>query len=117
MKDVIHITEPTGARFELALDQLEGGAGFEYQGVWIHKEDGVLRCEAICPYSPESLTETAARALIEHARSLCDGLRVSSTRFNALTHDLKTRFCVIDDYGSGTAVIVELVGDELVWSH
>ena len=63
-----------------------------------------------------SLTETAASALIEHARSQFDTLRVSSSRFNALTHDLKMRFCVIEDYVMGTAVIVELVGNELVWS-
>lgn len=115
MKDVIHINEPIGARFDLALDQLENGLGFVYQGVWIRKEHGVLSCEAVST-SAESLTETAASAVIEHARSLFDRLRVSSSRFNSLTHGLKTRFCVIEDYGMGTAVIVELVGNKLVWS-
>jgi hypothetical protein len=116
MKDVIHIDEPMGARFDLALDQIENGLGFEYQGVWIRKEHGVLNCEAVSSTSAESLTETAASALIEHAQSLFDRLQVSSSRFNSLTHDLKMRFCVIEDYGTGTAVIVELVGNELVWS-
>jgi len=116
MKDVIHIDEPIGARFDLALDQLENGLGFEYQYVWIRKEHGVLSCEALSPTSAESLTETAARELIDHARSLFDELRVSSSRFNSLTHDLKIRICVIEDYGTGTAVIVALIGNELVWS-
>ncbi len=114
MKDVIHINEPPlGVRFDLALDQLENGLGFVYQDVWIRKEYGVLRCEAVSPTSAESLTEAAATALIEHARSQFDRLRVSSSRFNSLTHDMKARFCVIEGYGM---VIVELVGDELVWS-
>ncbi len=116
MKNVIHINEPLGVRFDLALDQLENGLGFEYQNVWIRKEHGVLSCEAVSPTSAESLTETAASALIEHARSLVDRLRLSSSRFNSLTHDLKMRLCVIEDYGTGTGVIVELVGNELVWS-
>ena len=116
MKDVIQINELIGVRFDLALDQLENGLGFEYQDVWMRKEHGVLSCEAVSPTSAESLTETAASALIEHARSQFDKLRVFSSRFNSLTHDLKIRFCVIEDYGMGTAVIVELVGNELVWS-
>ena len=116
MKDVIHINEPLGERFDLALDQLENGLGFEYQNVWIRKVHGVLSFEVVSPTSAESLTELQANALIEHARSLLDTLRVSSSRFNSLTHDLKMRFCVIEDYGTGTAVIVELVGSELVWS-
>jgi hypothetical protein len=116
MKNVIHINDLLGVRFDPALDQLENGFGFKYQDVWIRKEHGVLSCEAVSPTSAGSLTETEASALIDHARSLVDRLRVSSSRFNSLTHDLKLRFCVIEDYGTGTAVIVELRGNELVWS-
>ena len=116
VKDVIHIDEPFSVRFDLALDQLENGPGFEYQNVWIHKENGVLSCEVVSPTSARSLTEAAASALIEHARSLFDTLRASSNRFDSLTQNLKVRFCVIEDYGTGTALVVELVASELVWS-
>src|ERR1700745_3482067 len=86
MKDVIHINEPVGARFDLALDQLVERGGFEYQDVWFRKEDAVLNCAAVSPTSAESLTEAAASVLIEHARSLFNRRRVSSSRFNSLTH-------------------------------
>ena len=115
MKNIVHIDEPIGARFDLALDQLESGLGFEFQGVWFRKEHVNLSCEAVTPVSAESLTEAAARSLIELARSSFAKLQVTSTRFNALTHDLSVRFRVIEDYGNGTAVIAELVRNELVW--
>ena len=117
MKDLIRVNEAVGTRFELALDQLESGLGFEFQGVWFRKEAGRLSCEAVSPVSSVSLTETAAIQLIEHAQSLCDDLQVVSGRFNSLTRDLTKRFCVIEDYGTGTAIIAELVGNKLVWSQ
>jgi len=115
MKDLIHITKPTGPRFEIALDQLECGLGFEFQGVWFRRDHDQLKCEAVSPVSRESLTELAAMALIGHARSLFDELRVTSNRFRSATDALTVEFSVIEDYGMGTATVAELVGTKLVW--
>lgn len=117
MENLIRVDEAVGDRFELALDQLESGSGFEFQGVRFRKKAGILNCEAVSPVSSVSLTETAAIQLIEHAQSSCDNLQVVSSRFNSLTQDLTKRFYVIEDYGMGTAIIAELVGNKLVWSR
>jgi hypothetical protein len=117
MKDLIRVDEAVGPRFELALDQLESRSGFEFHGVWFRIDAGRLSCEAVSPVSSPSLTETAAIELIEHARSLCDNLQAVSDRFNSLTRDLPRRFCVIEDYGTGTALIAELFENKLVWSR
>jgi hypothetical protein len=115
MKNIIHISEPVGARFDIALDQLECGLGFDFRGVWFRKDYDQLQCEAVSPVSRESLTEHAAIAMIVHARSLFDELRATSSRFTSITNALAVRFSVIEDYGTGTTTVVELVGDELVW--
>ena len=116
MKNIIYIDDSSGPRFDLALDQLEAGLGFVFQGVWIRKEHNALSCETISPKSAESLTEAGASALIEHARAVFERLQTTSARFKSLTEGQPVKFCVIEDYGNGTAVIAELVKDELVWS-
>ena len=113
MKDIIHIDDLSGPRFELALDQLEVGLGFVFQGVWIHTEHGVLSCEAL---NGTSLTGAAAIALIEHAKAVFKRLQTSSTRFKSFTERQTVKFRVSVDYGMGTAIIAELVENKLVWT-
>ena len=113
MKDIIHIDDLSGPRFELALDQLEIGLGFEFQDVWIRTEHDALSCEAVSPTSP---TEAGAVALIEHAKVVFKRLQTSSARFKSFTEKQTVKFRVIVDYGMGTVVIAELVENALVWS-
>jgi hypothetical protein len=113
MKDIIHLDDLSGPRFELALDQLEVGLGFEFQDVWIHTEHGVLSCEAV---NGTSLTEADAISLIEQAKAIFKRLQTSSARFKSFTERQTVKFCVIVDYGMGTAVIAELVENKLVWT-
>lgn len=100
----------------VSIDQFEVRLGFEFQGMWVRKDHDDISCEAVSQTSRESRTEAGAIALIEHATAVFKRLQTSSAHFKSFTEGQTVRFCVIEDYGNGTAVIAKLVENKLVWS-
>jgi hypothetical protein len=99
---------------DVAIDQLGAGLGFVFEAVWFRRDGGVLRCEAMNPLGAR-LREAQALELIHAARDTLERLVSASTAFGAAVAHLTPEFAVIDDYGTGSVVLAEVVDDKLEW--
>ena len=112
MKDVLWISDLSGPRFELALEQLAGGPGFVFNDVWFRLEDGsaTLCCEAV------SHGRTFAGRDIARAKNSLRHVRESSPEFVELVAGKVVRFSAIDFAGhAGTVELCREVGGEIKW--
>jgi hypothetical protein len=110
------LQDPDSPRMEVALDLLSEGAGFYYRGVWFHREDARLRCDAAVAYGGGiGLSEAKALRAVDQARETLAELKSRSQEFAAAVASLSPQFAVIDDYEIGWVPIVELVDGKLEW--
>lgn len=113
------VSEPTGARWEAALDLLEAGeASIGLRELTLNcdpatdRADRRLHIEFPCPFEPlsgrgparDQLAQPAERSLRE-ARELIESVREASPRFAALLASASVLYEYVHDYGMGTLLV------------
>jgi len=111
----LHIDEPRGSRFELALEQFEKGEFFVFRGVGLGLKETELEIRAPIQWSPEYVDRDRAEAVIAEARSMIQGLKEASDKFKSMVAGLPVRIVVLYDYGMGALEIAESINGEFIW--
>jgi hypothetical protein len=116
MKNAFVVDEPTGARWELALDLLRRGKGFSIGPVAFRRADStVVEAAVTSTWQFERVTAARARADLEQARQWTEDLLASDDGFSDAIAGSTVDYVLIDDYGNGAVAICRLVGDDVRW--
>jgi hypothetical protein len=117
MKDDLHVNEITGPRFELALQRLQEGYPFIFDGVAFRlTDDGCLACDIQSSWQIDSLTDQRALDDFERGKSVLMHIVKNATDFAAIVDDKPVVYTIIDDYGMGCDQLCQLDGDALQWA-
>jgi hypothetical protein len=113
----MEILEPHGRRFEVALELLQKGTSFTFDGVRFSlAPDGLLVVAIQSSYWPIR-SEQAALNDLRRARSVADYLAMENPTFDALyrKHHL---FILINYYGRGGEMeVARLLDEKVVWAN
>ncbi len=111
----LRIDEPEGARFELALEQFEGGEFFVFRGTGFGLRKKELEIRAPIEWAPENVDRNKAEQVISRGSDLLNILNSASNTFNNLVAKLPVRIVVLYDYGMGSVEIAESLNGEFSW--
>lgn len=114
-RDQLHVDEPSGERFSLALDLLASGETVVYRGLALAIRSDVLQIDVPSTWRSEHVTQEHARRDLDRAAEVIDALAESSSRFRSLTGRLPRRLLLIEDYGNGAIALAELKGNAIHW--
>lgn len=114
-RNLLHVDQPAGERFKLALEQLGAGQSVVYRGVVLSIAGGELHVEVPSEWSARNVDESRARAMLASAARVVEGLVTASGAFSALVDGSSRRFTLVEDYGNGAVAICELVWEEFRW--
>lgn len=116
----MEILEPRGRRFEVALELLEEGASFTFDGVRFSlSPDGLLVVAIQSSYRPiNDRGHQTALSDLRRARSVADYLAGENPLFNAIYRKHQRLFILLNYYGhGGETEVARLVNDEVVWAN
>ncbi len=117
MRGVFVVDEPTGERWELALDLLRRGEPFSLGQVTIRRINLEVIEVAVASewWPPEALTEGLAREPLARAREGVEELLATDLNFKAAVGGSTIDYILIADLDISTHRLCRLVGDDLVW--
>src|SRR4051812_23959851 len=102
---MMQINEPSGPRFDLALERLDQGFSFglgKLNFSLSSKESGVpLEIGVRTQWSLENVTEETAREEFATAISPIDQLRQENSKFASLLQEHPITLLLVNDYGTG----------------
>jgi hypothetical protein len=115
LRRIISVDTLTGPRFATALELLNEGGGFRFDGVIFRFEPaGVLRCIVESSWSRESVSRATAEEDIAFAEAVLRKVRSASPEFAASTADKTYRFELIYDDGGSSFLLAWREGDQLM---
>jgi hypothetical protein len=116
MRGVFALDEPTGPRWELALEVLGRGDAVALGHITLRRT-GARSVEAAVAsaWLPENLTEDRALAELSEARTRIERLRASDNRFSNFLGDSTLAFVLVDDYDTGSIVLCQETTTGLEW--
>ena len=114
----MEILEPHGRRFEVALELLQEGRSFSFDGVRFSlAPDGPLII-AIQSSDWPTRDEQTALTDLRRAKSVADHLAGDNPLFDAIYRKHKHRFILVNYYGHGGEMeVARLVDDEILWAN
>ena len=114
---MLRITEPSGPRFDLALERLRNGHAFCFEDLtfWL-APDAHLEISINSSWMLDSVTEQRAVADLGRAKSVYRNLCAHNASFAALAQNMPTRFILAYDYGSGSVELARLVDGIVIWA-
>jgi hypothetical protein len=114
-RDQLNVSEPTGQRWELALERLREGHGVVFRQVALSVGPEGLRASVGTRW--DDLAGTRERALDEIGRAerVVAALIEESNDFAALVASRPTIYALLYDYGTGAVLIAELRDGQLQW--
>jgi hypothetical protein len=115
MSRPLRIEEPSGPRFELALDQLEAGQSFVFLKTGLRLVDGALQVLVPTQWEPHSITKARALEELQRAQRNIARLSSSSSRFSAIVAGFPHLFILVYDYGMGGLWMCQIRGGEFEW--
>jgi len=115
MSGALRIEEPSGPRFDLALDLLQAGQSFVFIDCGLRVEDGVLNVLVPTQWEPHSITEPRAVEELRRAERNIASLAAASPRFAAIVANLRKAFILVYDYGMGGLWLCRLLEDTFEW--
>ena len=104
MKSDFIIDKPQGKRWDFALDILQEGKVFIYQGIAfvLDTKHKVLRCDvAVDVHDPRTITEQRAQTEFEAAKGIVDELIKDSNKFQKIVSGCKIKYSIVCDYDTG----------------
>jgi hypothetical protein len=114
MKDDLYITELHGRRFEVALELLQEGRPFIYEGITFHLT-GSDELECGVQFTGP-LDDEGARRDLNRARNILKQMMDTTPEFAEIIDNRKIQFCLIDDYAIGRVTLCRFDGDDIMWS-
>src|SRR5262245_56437071 len=111
----LHIQEPEGERFELALDQFEAGDFFVFRGIGLCLRPEFVEVRVPSSCEIENTTEVRARGDLELAERSIEYLEEASPRARRLVGSRSKRFVLLYDYGTGGIEICDYAAGALTW--
>jgi len=115
MSRALRIEEPSGPRFDLALDLLEAGQSFVFIDSGLRVEEGVLQVVVPTQWEPHSITHARALEELRRAERNIASLAAASPRFDAIVANLRRVFILVYDYGTGGLWLCRLLEDTFEW--
>jgi hypothetical protein len=114
MKGVFALDEPSGPRWELALDLLRRGEPFSLGVVTFRRiSDDVVEAAVASTWQPQNVTEARARDDLETARRRTEALLARDASFRAVVGPSRIEYVLVDDYETGSVAICRLAGGEI----
>lgn len=104
--------EPTGERWELALQLLHEGQPVVWRHLCLRPEPEALLVQASSAWHRD-VTEERAREDLVRARELFSGLVASDDRFREVIGTRAIRYELVIDYGNGAILAATLDGDDV----
>jgi hypothetical protein len=111
----MHVDDPEGPRFEMALDLLRESGWMSFRDLYISTREGRLDVRLESSWAPDQTDQERAVRDITRARQNIHALRQTSPRFASLTHGLPQRFALFYGYGMGEVEICEDIDGEIHW--
>jgi hypothetical protein len=115
MSGTLRIDEPSGPRFDLALDLLEAGQYFVFIDCGLRIEDGVLQVLVPTQWEPHSISEPRALEELRRAERNIASLASASPRFAAIAANLPKVFILVYDYGTSGLWLCRLREGAFEW--
>ena len=115
-RDLLHVEEPSGERWELALDQLRQGRTIVFRGAAISVTGRTLIVEVPTTHAPASIEARYADRLLDGAEVEVAALLEASPEFADLVQDLPLVVRLIHDYHTGSLLVCQRRDGELVWA-
>lgn len=116
MRGVFTVDEPSGQRWELALDLLRNGDAFALGRVTFRRiADDVIEAAVASSWLPENLTEAKAREDLEPVREQTEALHAGDAAFRAVVGTSQIDYVLVDDYDIGSIALCRLTGPEIEW--
>lgn len=116
MRGVFAIDEPSGQRWELALDLLRRGEAFSLGRVTLRRvADGAIEVAVASAWRPENLTDAKARDELEAVRAKTEELVAADAMFRDVVGLSRVDYVLVDDYDTGSIALCRLAGGELEW--
>jgi hypothetical protein len=98
----------------VAVASLNAGSGFEFGGVWFHRDGDLLHCDVVSR-RVHAANQEEMLALIRRAQDVLSTLRECSGEFSSAIEHLEPHFGVNDDGTMGSYPVVEMVDGQLAW--
>lgn len=114
MKNDLYITDLNGRRFEVALELLQEGRPFVYEGITF-RLTGSDQLECGVQFTGP-LDDEGARRDVNRARGILKQMMRTSPEFADIIDNRKIRYCLIDDYAIGQVTLCRFDGDDITWS-
>jgi hypothetical protein len=114
----VRVDEPTGSRWDLALDLLRRGESpISIGPVTFSRVDAqVVQAAVESTWWVENVSEERARADLDQARRCTEELLASDERFRDAVGESKIDYVLLDDYGKmGAVAICRLVDGDVHW--
>jgi len=111
----IGVEDPTGDRFDLALEHFAAGKFFVFRGYGLCRRQGFIEVRVPSSWEVENTNQERALQDLEVAEGNIRTLREASPRFSELVCSLPVRFILVYDYGMGGLELCELEDGEFTW--
>jgi hypothetical protein len=116
MRGVFKLDEPSGPRWELALDLLGRGEPFSLGMVTFRRaSEDVVEASVASTWQLQNVTEARARDDLEPARSRTEALLADDPGFRSVVGASRIEYVLVDDYEIGAVAICRLADDEIQW--
>lgn len=103
----MEITDTSGPRFELLLDQLRAGAWLTRGNLTIGVTRGELECRIATLMQPEQANPDRAREQIGRGRAEFEALVAEAPLLATMAGTLSVRYVLVDNYGMGVTEIAQ----------
>jgi hypothetical protein len=114
---IIDVNDVRSQRFQVGLSCLREGGGLRLGRVeFAVADNGVLECRIETQWGIDSLSEQAARAELEIARTTHYELQAASEEFRRIAQRYTARYSIISDDGMGAVEVCRLEKGEIAWS-
>ena len=113
----MEILEPSGKRFEVALELFQSGEPLSFRGVsFALAPEGHLVVRVPTSWYLENTTEQTALNDLEVAENTLNDLVLESPAFASVVKDRPRHFVLVYDYGMGGVELCRLIDGSLVWA-
>jgi hypothetical protein len=115
MSGVFRVVEPSGSRWELALDLLRRGEAFSLGRMtfWPLADDAI-EVHVASAWQHQNVTEATARRELETAREQLDALLADDAAFREAIGSSRFDYVLVEDYEKGVA-ICRLSDHDIAW--
>lgn len=116
MRGVFAVDEPSGQRWDLALDLLERGEPVSLGPITLRRRaSGEIEATVASSWRLENVNLESGRAELLAAQAMIRQLLVEDERFRAALGGSQVDYVLVDDYEIGSVAIARLADNILEW--